>query len=148
MNKLLRLVTSLLGVVFLMLVVMSVRTMGGNRHSTTEATNEARSISYQYAFFLPASDNPYFAGLKAGALEAAEVMNCAVIFHSLTPENSLSLEMASYTGVNGVAVFSYDKNDDTVRNLEKLLKKGVPIVQIENEVVSGPTTVYGCVTPY
>ncbi len=147
MGKFLRLVTPLLGVVFIALLIISARTMGANRFSASaKATEtpeiaEVSGISYQYAFFLPVSDNPYFAGLKAGALKAAQDLRCAVIFHSLTPEDSLSLEMASYAGANGVAVFSYEKNDAMTTNLEKLLKKGVPIVQLENEVVSSPATV-------
>jgi ribose transport system substrate-binding protein len=140
MNKTLKLATPLLGVVFLVLMVVSVRMMLSNRFMETDQVKLADRKEHQYAFFLPESESSFFASLKAGALEAAKALDCAVIFHTLSPD-SLSFEMASYTGVNGVAVFSYEKSERTMKSLGKLLKKGIPIVQIENEVVSSPRTV-------
>lgn len=136
----LRFVTPLLGLIFLALVVVCVQTMVGDRLLMSGHAEESATKSYQYTFFLPAADNSYFRSLKAGALEAAKDMDCAVIFHSLAPD-SLSFEMAAYSGANGVALFSYQKDAATVENIERLLKKGVPVVQIENEVVSSPNTV-------
>ncbi|HUZ18391.1 MAG TPA: substrate-binding domain-containing protein [Spirochaetia bacterium] len=140
MDKVLKVATPLLGVVFLVLLFVSVRFMISNRLLLSAEDCSSDKKSYQYAFFLPASDNAFFASLKAGAMEAAKEMDCAVIFHSLAPD-SLSFDMASYTGVNGIAIFSYEKNDRMVTNLDKILKKGVPVVQIENEVISRPNTV-------
>ena len=140
MDKILKLVTPLLGLVFLVLVFISVRLMISNRLLLSSQNGQADKLSYQYAFFLPESDNAFFASLEAGALDAAKALDCAVIFHTLAPD-SLSLAMASYTGVNGVAVFSYEKTEAMVANLEKILKKGIPVVQIENEVVNSPNTI-------
>ncbi|HUZ17697.1 MAG TPA: substrate-binding domain-containing protein [Spirochaetia bacterium] len=140
MDKLLKLATPLLGVVFFVLLFISIRLMISNRLLLSAQESEADKKSYQYAFFLPASDNAFFSNLKRGALDAAKELDCAVIFHSLAPE-SLSFDMASYTGVNGVAVFSYEKSDRMAGGLEKILRKGVPVVQIENEVISSPNTV-------
>lgn len=139
-RALLKFLTPLLGVLFLVLLFISLRTMSDSRVAVSGRTKSAEKLSYQYAFFLPESDNSYFSSLKAGATAAAKELNCAVIFHTLTP-NSLSLEMASYGGSNGVAVFSYEKDDATVRSLTRMVKQGVPVVQIENEVVSRPETV-------
>jgi ribose transport system substrate-binding protein len=41
-----------------------------------------------------------------------------------------------------IAVFSYETNSETAGNLEKILERGVPVVQIENEAVSSPNTVF------
>ena len=73
-------------------------------------------------------------------MEAARTLDCAVIFHTLTSE-SLSFDMASYAGANGIALFSYENDRRMVGSLAKILKKGVPVVQIENEVVNSPNTV-------
>ena len=118
MGRLLRLTTSLLGVVFLVLIANSVRVMIGSGSLLANQGNGADRKSFQFAVFLPAADNAFSNGIKAGAQQAADAMHCAVIFHSLAPE-SLSFEMASYTGVNGVAVFSYDTSSGMARNLEK-----------------------------
>jgi len=140
MERLLRLATPLLGVIVLVLLFFSLRLMVTNRFSVSAQENAVDTKSFQYAFFLPGSDNAFFDGLKQGAFEAAKEMDCAVIFHSLT-SGSLSFEMASYSGANGVAVFSYGNDGTMVSNLEKILKKGVPVVQIENEIVSSPSSV-------
>jgi len=140
MDRLLRLVTLLLGAIFLVLLFISVRLMIEDPFLPSDDNSAIPGKSFQYSFFLPASDNSFFQSVRDGALQAARELDCAVIFHSLSPDN-LSFEMASYSGTNGVAVFSYQKNQATVANLEKILKKGIPIVQIEDEVVSSPNTV-------
>lgn len=140
MNRVLRFSTVVLGAVFLLLLFVSIRTMVINGVLLSEPNGAFDKKSFQYAFFLPSSDNSFLTGIKSGALEAAQAMNCAVIFHTLSP-NSLSFEMAAYTGVNGVAVFSYEKNDRMAANLAKLQNRGIPIVQIENEVVTSPNSV-------
>jgi len=140
MNKLFRLVTPLLGLLFLTLLVISVRTMVSDPLMLSGRTATLDRKSSQYAFFLPASDNAFFGKLKQGAMEAARTLDCAVIFHTLTSE-SLSFDMASYAGANGIALFSYENDRRMVGSLAKILKKGVPVVQIENEVVNSPNTV-------
>ncbi|WP_455383532.1 sugar ABC transporter substrate-binding protein [Salinispira pacifica] len=140
MDRLLRLATVLLGVIFVVLLAMSLRLMTGNRSLPSEKGDGQDSKSYQFAFFLPDSDNSFFDSLREGALNAARTLDCALIFHPLGPD-SLSFEMASYTGVNGVAVFSYEKNARMVESLQKILQRNLPVVQIENEVVSSPNTV-------
>ena len=141
MDRILKFSTPLLGAVFFVLLALSARLMINGRSMLSDQSAESDWKSYEYAFFLPASENSFFSGIRAGAQEAARELDCAVIFHSLAPE-SLSFEMASYTGVNGVAVFSYETNSETVGNLEKILERGVPVVQIENEAVSSPNTVF------
>lgn len=139
-DRVLKLVTPVLGAIFLVLLFVSARLMFGNRFWSAEEPTEAENRSYQFAFFLPASSNAFFAGIKEGALQAARATDCAVIFHSLAPDD-LSFEMAPYAGSNGVAVFSYDKSERMVHGLERILARGLPVVQIENEVVNSPKTV-------
>lgn len=139
-DRFLKLATPVLGAVFLVLLFISARLMFGNRFLPSEQPNERGDKSYQFAFFLPTSNNAFFAGIEEGALQAAKDMECAVIFHTLAPED-LSFEMAPYAGSNGVAVFSYEKSERMLRGLERILTKGMPVVQIENEVVNSPKTV-------
>lgn len=140
MDRLLKIATLLLGVIFLVLLFFSLRLMPTNRSLLSQGRSSGEQKSYQYAFFLPDSKNAFFSGIRRGALDAARDLDCAVIFHSLSPD-SLSFEMASYSGANGVAVFSYEANARMTENLSKILKRGVPVVQIENEVVSSPNAV-------
>lgn len=140
MDKLPRILTPILAAVFVAVVALSVQTMAASRSSAAAPVRDTSSRAFEYAFFLPSTDNSYFASLRAGALEAAKELNCAVIFHDLSAD-PLSFEMASYAGTNGVALFSYEKSDAMVSGLERLLNRGIPVVQIENEVVSGPNTV-------
>ena len=140
MDRLLKIATPVLGVIFVVLLFFSLRLMLTNRSLLRQGGGDGEPKSYQYTFFLPDSKNAFFSGIRKGALQAASDLDCAVIFHPLSAD-SLSFEMASYSGANGVAVFSYDANARMVENLSKILKKGVPVVQIENEVVSSPNAV-------
>jgi ribose transport system substrate-binding protein len=68
-------------------------------------------------------------------------MNCSISFHPLD-KDPLSLEMARYTGIDGLAVYPYQKDERLLASLEKVYDSGIPIVQIENQVLTRPKSIY------
>ena len=87
----------------------------------------------QYAFYLPMADYTFFSRLKQGALEASRDMDCAISFHSIDID-PLSFKMAIDSGVDGVAVYLYKKDEEMIEELVNLLDAGIPVIQIENQV--------------
>ena len=91
--------------------------------------------SYNYAFLLPASNYSFFKLIKEGAINASEAMDCAITFHEID-EDPISLEMAHLTGIDGICIYPYLKYDNLSANLKKISAEGIPIIQIENEILS------------
>lgn len=139
MNRIFGILTPLFGIVFLAFLLISIRTLSVNRFSSTEKeTNMPERINH-YAFFLPTVDNAFYTVLKTAALREADEYDCAITFYSTTSEE-LSFEMVQYSGINGVAVFLYDTDKSKIATLSKIANLGIPIVQIENELISGYRT--------
>ena len=57
-------------------------------------------------------------------------MDCAVTFHSIADGLS-SFEMATYTGVDGIAAFIYEKTDRIADILKRIADAGIPVVQMK-----------------
>lgn len=96
---------------------------GGSRGEDT--------LAYHFSLYLPDNRTSFFAGIIEGAERAALEMNAALSIHSIDPAKN-ELEMASYTGVDGVIVCPY--LDDTLarRQLEKLGQ--IPVVLINHNI--------------
>lgn len=94
-----------------------------------------------YAFFLPSSDYSFFKQLKAGALSAAESMDCSISFHELDTD-PLSLEMVPFSGVDGIGVYAYQEDANTLVNLSAISDAGIPVIQIENEIIRDEKTFF------
>jgi ribose transport system substrate-binding protein len=140
MNRLLRFLTPSLALVFLMLLALNIKYMLGNRFVSENKSSEAIRSNH-FAFFLPEADYSFFNELKNGAIDAAQVMDCSISFHPIDVD-PLSLEMARYTGIDGLAVYPYQKDDKLLASLMKIYDAGIPIVQIENQVLSKPRSIF------
>ena len=129
----------MLGVIFFLLISFTINTLVTNpfRAAGNVPETQKEAKAHHYTFFLPSSDYSFFNNLKQGALDASEAMDCAVLFTSIN-DDPVSFDMASYTGIDGAAVFMYDKNDDMIGRLQAITDHGIPIVQIENQVIMGP----------
>ena len=138
MGRLLKFLTPFLGMVFIIFFIISVRLLILNPILLTgnKADNLSKAKSYHYAFFLPSSDYAFFNNLRSGALDASDAMDCAVSFNSID-KDSLSFEMASFSGIDGMAVFVYDNSEKVLAELQDISNNGIPIVQIENEAIMG-----------
>jgi len=107
----------------------------------TEVNKNIKEKTFHYAFFLPASNYSFFTLLKEGALSASEVMDCAITFHEVDVE-PLSLEMVTLSGIDGICIYPYSKDQKLIENITKISKTGIPIIQIENEIIRDETTFY------
>jgi ribose transport system substrate-binding protein len=139
-NKILKFLTPFFALSFLVLLILNVKYMlsgpfvqGGKPTLSTRGSH--------FAFFLPEADYSFFKELKKGAIEAARVVDCSISFHPVDMD-PLSLEMARYTGIDGLAVYPYQKDEKLISSLTKIYDSGIPIVQIENQVLNKPKAVF------
>ena len=92
-------------------------------------------------FFFLHQIMPFFKQLKEGALSAALSMDCSISFHELDKE-PLSLEMVPFSGVDGIGVYAYQEDTETLANLAAISDAGIPIIQIENEILRDEKTFF------
>jgi len=140
MNRRVRILTPLLSAVFLILLILTVRYMLSNRFVLENASIREKR-SYHFAFFLPEADYTFFNALKLGAGDAAKAMDCSISFHPID-KDLLSLDMAHYTGIQGIAVYPYRESPELRDAMARIGESGIPIVQIENRLQDGPQTVF------
>ena len=95
--------------------------------------------TFHYAFFLPESDFSFFTEIKSGALKAAETMDCAISFH---PVDTESLKSAPFIGVDGIGIYPTEKSEEMTDYLLQMAEAGIPVIQIENEVLRDESTFY------
>ncbi|GHU13088.1 hypothetical protein FACS1894161_2660 [Spirochaetia bacterium] len=95
----------------------------------TQGEEETRA--YHFSLYLPENRNSFFAGIIEGAERAALEMNAAISIHSIDPAKN-ELEMAAYTGVDGVIVCPYLDDVLARRQLEKL--GAIPVVLINHNI--------------
>lgn len=100
------------------------------------STDAAEEMKFHYAFFLPAEDHFFFSRLREGAVDAASSMDCAITFYPIDSD-PLSFEMARYSGFDGFGLYLYEKDKSRLQYLSDILREGIPVVQIENEVIQG-----------
>jgi ribose transport system substrate-binding protein len=105
-----------------------------------QSPDTGSSPVYHYTLYLPEAaggnlnnENSFFAGIIRGAERAAAEMNVAVSIHSVDPLKN-ELEMASYTGVDGVIICPYLDDTTARRQLEKLGSRQIPVVLINHNI--------------
>jgi ribose transport system substrate-binding protein len=98
-----------------------------------QSAGEPGVLSYHFSLYLPDNRNSFFTGIIRGAERAAAELNAAISIHSIDPD-AYELEMASYTGVDGVIVCPYLDDGLARRQLEKLGKRRIPVVLINHNV--------------
>ena len=137
MNKILKILAFVFGLAFLALLFLSVRLMVQSPFLSNNKTDAPEEMKFHYAFFLPAEDSSFFTRLREGAIDAASSRDCAISFHSIDSD-PLSFEMARYSGFDGFGLYLYEKDRSKLQYLSEILGEGIPVVQIENEVIQGP----------
>ena len=136
MNKIIKILALLFGISFIALLFFSVRLLLQSPFVSDNNANAAEEMKYHYAFFLPAEDSSFFSKLKEGAIAAASTRDCAISFHSIDSD-PLSFEMARYSGFDGFGLYLYEKDRSKLQYLSEILGEGIPVVQIENEIIQG-----------
>ena len=93
------------------------------------------TLIYHFSLFIPDNPNSFFLGIIRGAEQAAAELDSAVSIHSIDPAKN-ELEIAAFTGVDGVIVCPY--LDDTLARsqLEKLADYEIPSVLINHNLSS------------
>lgn len=94
-----------------------------------------------YAFFLPAQDSSFFKQIKEGAIRATETMDCSISFFSID-NDSVSLDMVPFLGFDGICLYPYGMDKDLINAINKISKAGIPIIQLENEMVRDESTFF------
>lgn len=95
----------------------------------------ADSLQYHIALYLPDNQNSFFADVIRGSEQAAGELGASISLHSINPTKN-ELEMASYTGIDGVVVCPYLDDDLARRQLGKLSAENIPVVLINHNVVN------------
>jgi ribose transport system substrate-binding protein len=128
---LLRSLTVFFGLIAIVLLLRSVTLLRGLNHFAPQA--ESENPAYHFSLYLPDNRNSFFEGIIEGAASAAKELNIAVSIHSIDPQK-LELEMASYTGVDGVVVCPYLDDNLARRQLEKIGRRNIPVVIINHNI--------------
>lgn len=140
MNRLLKALTPLLALVFVVQIVLNIRYMTASPFVTAPKSLSSPR-SFHFAFFIPEADYSFFRELKNGAIDAAQVMDCSISFHPIDLDPQ-SLAMARYSGVDGVAVYPYKEDESILTGLKRIYEAGIPVVQMENMPLVEPKTVF------
>ncbi|GHV60936.1 hypothetical protein AGMMS49587_03750 [Spirochaetia bacterium] len=98
---------------------------------TRQAAVRTAPLNYHFSLYLPDNQNAFFTEIIRGAERAAAEANAAISIHSIDPGKN-ELEMAAYTGVDGVIVCPYLEDALARRQLEKLGQ--IPVVIINHNI--------------
>lgn len=96
---------------------------------------ETVAPAHHFSLYLPDNRTSFFTAIIAGAEKAAVEVGAVISIHSIESSRN-ELEMASYTGVDGVIVCPYLEDKTARRQLEKLTAKKIPLVIINHYVPS------------
>lgn len=90
-------------------------------------------LRHHFALYLPDDRDSFFSAVVRGAETAAAEAGAAVTIHSIDPVRK-DLEMAPYTGVDGVVCCPYLDDDAARRLLGRLTAEHIPVVLINHNV--------------
>ena len=99
------------------------------------APEQGSTLIYHFSLYIPDNRNSFFDGIIRGAEQAAAELNSAISLHSIDPAKN-ELEVAPFTGVDGVIVCPYLDDALARRQLEKLKKQNLPVVLINHNLPS------------
>ena len=99
--------------------------------SLTSGSEETETADYHFAFFLPREFYSFFRSVASGAQEAAEELDCALSFHTIG-NDSLDLEMARFSGIDGVVLYPSINEEEARRILDEFDDSGISVVLIEH----------------
>lgn len=104
-------------------------------------SGQEENLTYHFSLYLPDNRNSFFSGIIEGAERAARELNVAISIHSISPEKN-ELEMAAYTGADGIIVCPYLDDALARRQLEKLgtggeagsTQRSIPVVLVNHNI--------------
>jgi len=99
------------------------------------APESGTTLVYHFSLYIPDNRNSFFEGIIQGAQQAAEELNSAVSVHSIDPARN-ELEVAAFTGVDGVIVCPYMDDALARRQLDILKDQQIPVVLINHNLPS------------
>ncbi|MCL1812952.1 MAG: substrate-binding domain-containing protein [Treponema sp.] len=99
------------------------------------APQPGSTLIYHFSLYIPDNRNSFFQGIIRGAEQAAAELESAVSVHSIDPAKN-ELEIASFTGVDGVIVCPYLDDALARRQLEKLREYQIPAALINHNLPS------------
>jgi len=88
---------------------------------------------YHFSLYLPENRDAFFSEVIRGAERAAAESAAVLSIHSIEPFRN-ELEMASYTGIDGVVVCPYLEDQEARRLLDRLTARRVPVVLINHNI--------------
>ena len=141
MNRFLKYAPYIFASIFMIILFLSLITMFKSPFFFRDNSEHHVEKTFHYAFFFPASDYAFFKQLKEGALSASLSMDCSISFHELD-KDPLSLEMVPFSGVDGIGVYAYREDSKTLINLSAISDAGIPVIQIENEIIRDEKTFF------
>jgi len=93
----------------------------------------AGAPQYHFSLYLPDNRDAFFSEVILGAERAAAESSAVLSIHSIEPFRN-ELEMASYTGIDGVVVCPYLEDQEARRQLDRLTASGIPVVLITHNI--------------
>ena len=93
------------------------------------------TLIYHFSLYIPDNRNSFFQGIIRGAEQAAAELESALSIHSIDPAKN-ELEIAAFTGVDGIIVCPYLDDALAHRQLEKLRDFQIPAVLINHNLPS------------
>jgi len=88
---------------------------------------------YHFSLYLPENRDAFFSEVIRGAERAASESAAVLSIHSIEPFRN-ELEMASYTGIDGVVVCPYLEDTVARRQLDRLTVRRIPVVLINHNI--------------
>ena len=99
------------------------------------APEPSTNLIYHFSLYIPDNRNSFFEGIIRGAEHAAAELDSAISVHSIDPAKN-ELEIAAFTGVDGVIVCPYLDDASARRYLDKLKENQLPVVLINHNLPS------------
>lgn len=118
---------STLFIIFFILSINAIIELSG----ITAGSEDVETADYHFAFFLPREFYSFFRSVANGAREAAAELGCALSFHTLG-NDSLDLEMARFSGIDGVVLYPSIDEAEARRILDQFDNDGISVVLIEH----------------
>ncbi len=91
------------------------------------------TLGYYFSIYLPGNRDSFFDDIIAGAERAASELGVAITIHSIDTQRN-DLEMAPYTGVDGIVVCPYMDDNEARRQLSRLSERDIPLVLINHNI--------------
>ncbi len=126
MKRIFQITTLIFGLLFVMVLILSFRTMSSFPHE-----NSDDGVSFVFGIFIPSNDYPYFSNIRQGVLDAAAELDCAVSFHEIS-HNNIELEKIGRAGFDGVAVYPGGGWSELTPYTSILAGEKLPVVLIEH----------------